>query len=72
MSLKCRVQTVEGKSILGSGLLGVQLRDLKKILHKQQLLLKSLPDTLKKFECYGLDQDPDFMDLLNKALCEDP
>ena len=36
MSLKCRVQTVDGKSVLGSGLLGVAQRDQKKIIQKVQ------------------------------------
>lgn len=35
MSLKCRVQTADGKSVLGTGLLGVQQRDQKKIIVKQ-------------------------------------
>lgn len=72
MSLKCRVQTVDGKSVLGSGLLGVAQRDQKKILIKQQQLLKNIPSMLRKFECYGLDRDVSFMDLLHQMLTPDP
>lgn len=72
MSLKCRVQTVDGKSVLGTGLLGVPQRDQKKIIVKQQQLLKNIPSTLRKFECYGLDRDPYFMDLLHQMLTPDP
>ena len=72
MSLKCRVTTATGKSLLGSGLFGVQGREGKRILKKQQQVLKNLPATLKKHECYGLDQNPDFMDLLNKMLDWNP
>lgn len=35
MSLKCRIATVDGKSTLGSGLLGVQGREQKRIIVKQ-------------------------------------
>ena len=72
MSLKCRVSTVDGKSVLGQGIFGVQGREGKRILVKQQTILKSLSTTLKKYECYGLDQDPYFMDLLNKMLDYNP
>lgn len=34
MSLKCRVSTIDGKSVMCSGLLGVQGRDQKKIIVK--------------------------------------
>ena len=72
MSLKCRVSTIDGKSVMGSGLLGVQGREQKRIITRQQQILKSLPQTLRKFECYGLDRDPLFMDLLTRMLCVDP
>lgn len=72
MSLKCRMQTVDGKSVLGTGLLGVPQRDQKKIIQKQQQQLKNIPSTLRKFECYSLDRDPYFMDLLHQMLNPDP
>ena len=50
---------------MGQGIFGVQGREGKRILTKQSQVLKSLGSTLKKYECYGLDQDEDFMDLLN-------
>jgi len=34
--------------------------------------LKNLQSTLKKYECYGLDKDPVFMDLLFKMLDPNP
>jgi hypothetical protein len=34
MSLKCRMSTVDGKSVIGSGLLGVQGREQKRIIQK--------------------------------------
>jgi len=34
--------------------------------------LKSLSSTLKKYDCYGLDKDPAFMDLLIKMLDPNP
>lgn len=64
MSLKCRVSTVTGKSVLGQGLLGVQGREGKRILVKQQQVFKNIPQTLKKYECYGLDHDKQFLDLM--------
>jgi len=72
MSLKCRISTISGKSITGTGLLGVQGRDGKKILQKQNQLLHNLPMTFKKFESYGLDQNHNFMDLLQKILNFNP
>jgi hypothetical protein len=42
MSLKCRAQTATGKSLVSLGILGVQGRDGKKILAKQQQSLKNL------------------------------
>jgi hypothetical protein len=72
MSLKCRVSTIDGKSVLGSGLLGVQGREGKRILAKQQQILKNIPQLLRKYECYGLDRDPLFIDLIEKILCTDP
>ena len=68
MSLKCRVSAINGKSIIGHGIFGVQGREGKRILAKQSQSLKSLGTTLKKYECYGLDQDEDFMNLLNQML----
>ena len=68
MSLKCRVSTATGKSVLGSGLFGVQGREGKRILAKQHQVLKNIPQTLRKYECYGLDQDQQFMDLLHRML----
>lgn len=72
MSLKCRIATVDGKSTIGSGLLGVQGREQKRIIVKQQQVFKNLNSTLKKFECYGLDKDAYFMDLLHRMLSHDP
>ena len=72
MSLKCRVSTIDGKSVLGSGLLAVQGREGKRILAKQQQILKNIPQLLRKYECYGLDRDPLFIDLIEKILCTDP
>ena len=72
LSLKSRVSTVNGKSIIGMGLFGVQGREGKKILVKQQQLLKNIPQTLKKYECFGLDRDPLFMDLLERMLDFNP
>jgi serine/threonine protein kinase len=72
MSLKCRVSTVDGKSVLGQGIFGVQGREGKRILIKQQGILKNLSANLKKYECYGLDSDPYFMDLLNRMLDINP
>jgi len=34
--------------------------------------LKSLEKTLRKYECYGLEKDPDFMDLLLRMLDPNP
>ncbi len=52
LSLKSRVLSLDGRSILNYGLFGVAGRDNTKILIKQQQLLshglKSLTDTLKK------------------------
>jgi serine/threonine protein kinase len=65
--MKGRIQTSQGRSIIGSGLFGVQGREGKKILAKQIQLLRSeqgLNQTLRKYDCFGLDQDPIFMDLL--------
>ena len=64
------MQTPQGKSIIGMGLFGVQGREHKKILAKQILLFKSndpvqFIQTLKKsYDCFGLDRDEDFVDLL--------
>jgi len=55
LSLKSRVSTLLGKSIIGMGIFGVQGREGKKILQKQQALLRNIPQTLKKYECFGLD-----------------
>ena len=54
------------------GIFGVQGRQGKKILSKQTTSLKNLQGTLKKYECYGLDKDPVFMDLLVKMLDPNP
>ena len=72
MSLKCRAQTATGKSLVSLGILGVQGRDGKKIFAKQQQSLKNLGQTLKKYDCYGLDKDPHFMDLLLRMLDPNP
>ena len=72
MSLKCRVSTIDGKSVLGQGIFGVQGREGKRILIKQKSILTNLTATLKKYECYGLDQDAYFMDLLHKMLDFNP
>ena len=34
--------------------------------------MKNLQSTLKKYDCYGLDKDPIFMDLLVKMLDPSP
>lgn len=72
LSLKGRVTTVSGKSIIGTGIFGVQGREGRKILIKQQQLLKNIPQMLKKYECFGLDRDPLFMDLLERMLDFNP
>jgi len=58
LSLKSRVLSLDGRSIINYGLFGVAGRDNSKILNKQQQLLgqgfKSLVETLKKgFEFSG-------------------
>jgi len=58
--------------VVSFGILGVQGRDGKKIFAKQQHSLKSLEKTLRKYECYGLEKDPDFMDLLLRMLDPNP
>lgn len=35
-------------------------------------MLKNIPQLLRKYECYGLDRDPLFIDLIEKVLCPDP
>lgn len=73
MSLKSRACTTSGKSVIGKGIFGVPGRTSTKILAKHsQCLKKNLPQTLKKYECYGLDKDSQFIDLVNKMLDEDP
>ena len=57
---------------MGLGIFGVLDRLGKKILVKQTASLKNLPATLRKYECYGLDKDPLFMDLLLRMLDLDP
>ena len=52
MSLKCRAQTQTGKQLFGMGIFGVQGRQNKKILQKQNTSLKNLQQTLKKYDCY--------------------
>ena len=54
------------------GIFGVQGRQGKKILQKQQQSLKNLGQTLKKYDCYGLDKDAHFMDLLCRMLDPNP
>lgn len=46
------------------GIFAVQGRGGAKILQKQAQVFKNLPATLRKYECYGLNQDECFMDLL--------
>lgn len=72
LSLKCRTVTQTGKSQIAMGALAVQGRLGAKILQKQTQLLKNLPASLKKYECYGLNHDPLFMDLLGRMLDCDP
>lgn len=72
MSLKCRAVTQTGKQLFGMGIFGVQGRQGKKIMAKQNTSLKNLQGTLKKYDCYGLDKDPAFMDLLLKMLDPNP
>lgn len=42
---------------MATGIFAVQGRSGAKILLKQALVFKSLPQTLKKYECYGLNTD---------------
>mmetsp|Transcript_47529 Transcript_47529/g.62859 ORF Transcript_47529/g.62859 Transcript_47529/m.62859 type:complete len:119 (+) Transcript_47529:2181-2537(+) len=72
MSLKCRAVTQTGKQLFGMGIFGVQGRQNKKIIAKQNSQLKNLQSTLRKYDCYGLDKDPAFMDLLLKMLDPNP
>ncbi len=67
LSLKGRVSAGNGKSIVGTGLFGVTGRDARKILQKQQGL-KNIGAMIKKYECFGLDRDREFMDLLLRML----
>ena len=41
LSMKGRMQTAQGKSIIGTGMFGVQGREGKKILAKQMQILRS-------------------------------
>jgi len=61
-----------GRSIVGTGLFGVSGRDGKKILQKQYQCIKNMQGTLKRYECFGLDKDPEFMDLLLRMLDFNP
>lgn len=79
LSLKSRVMTLEGRSIINYGMFGVAGRDNLKILNKQnQILGQGLPSliaTLKKgFEYSGQSwtQEKPFADLLQKMLCMHP
>ena len=72
MSLKCRIAPIVGKSTICSGLLGVTGREQKRIIARQAQVFKNIHSTLKKFECYGLNQDAYFMDLLQRMLAIDP
>lgn len=64
LSLKSRSESEKGKSIINTGLFGVQGREGKKIMIKQQQLAKSFMPSLKKYECFGLDKNREFMNLL--------
>ena len=68
MSYKCRLKTLHGKTIINTGLLGVQGREGKKIYLKQQQVLKTVRTILKKSDCYGLCEDPDLLDLISSML----
>jgi len=63
MSYKCRLKTINGKTLINTGLLGVQGREQKKILLKQQAL-KNLKSVLKKYDCYNLGEMNDLVDLI--------
>ena len=76
LSLKSRVQTLEGRSIINYGLFGVAGRDNAKILHKQQQLMgnsgfKGLIESLRKGFAYGGQQwmtSKLFVDLFQSGL----
>lgn len=72
MSLKCRLKTSSGKNIVGTGLFGVQGREGKKILLKQQQVLKNIRTTLRKYDCYGLEENEALLDLLERMLETSP
>lgn len=79
LSLKSRVLTLEGRSIINYGLFGVAGRDNMKILNKQnQVLGQGLPSliaTLKKgFDYSGQTwtQEKTFSNVLTQMLCMSP
>ena len=79
LSLKSRVITLEGRSIINTGLFGVAGRDNGKILNKQnQLLSNGFPGLLiqlkKGFDIGGniWTKDKVFLNLLSELLCPDP
>jgi len=55
LSLKSRVVTIEGKSIINFGIFGVAGRDNGKILAKQQQLMKGGLDSLFRQLLKGFD-----------------
>jgi serine/threonine protein kinase len=72
MSLKCRLKTSSGKNLLGTGLFGVQGREGKKILLKQQTVFKNIRHTLKKYDCYGFEENDQLLDLIEGMLETNP
>ena len=72
MSYKCRPVSHNSNQPPTTGIFAVQGRDAHKILQKQQFVLQNLTLALKKYECYGIDEDVIFMDLLNQMLENDP
>mmetsp|Transcript_10331 Transcript_10331/g.15842 ORF Transcript_10331/g.15842 Transcript_10331/m.15842 type:complete len:99 (-) Transcript_10331:26-322(-) len=72
MSLKCRASTINGRSVMGQGVFGVTGRDERKIINKQINLLQNLGGVLKKHDCYALERNPEFMDLLVRMLAPNP
>ena len=79
LSLKSRVMSIDGRSIINYGLFGVAGRDNLKILNKQNQLIGSglnhLLTVLRKGFDYGGNQwvqNNLFLDLFNQILCMSP
>jgi serine/threonine protein kinase len=79
LSLKSRVQAVDGRSIVNCGLFGVAGRDNSKILKRQFEVMGQGIGTLllslkKGFDFQGQNWASDslFVDLLNSIICMEP